>query len=366
MRLRERVFRLGLTAAVIGATNIGNGCVENPQKSSPDHPASTTTALVVPRRAEITPTPSISFSENEWISLSALEKIQNLERRRYPTIEHFDPVKEMILATAQFYCEQTICRISPEETVSGTFFVDSEGFINQFQKRVGRNLTEAEKERELRQRLEFVTDTNQIFINEPFYQQLIHDFSRLPTRGQPVDIDTAMGFTKSLFLHAFSHTNSTNERVSFEAFSIRLPRGIGANLTHLEGFDIIGEFIEGGAGPFYIKGAEEAKAELNAVIIGERSGGYLSIVPEYSAGLSLIKSVNRRANISDQEFLEYVSGDRPLREFLRRWGSLKNRFQPDEKAAVMALAVVGIRVQADIQHEEAIRAIENYLGIRLN
>ena len=95
-------------------------------------------------------------SVNEWNTLPALVRIQRLQILSYPSIEKFDARKELVLASAQFYCEQTQCKIKPEEMANNVFFVPPTRFIEEVEKDAGRKFTKEEVEDQLRTRPEMV------------------------------------------------------------------------------------------------------------------------------------------------------------------------------------------------------------------
>lgn len=259
----------------------------------------------------------------------------------------------VVLDTASFYCERTKCHKTPEEMAINVFFVGTEDFTRHLEGELGHKLGEKERRQEEMTRLEITTGQGQIFINERLFEEVL----RRPQDYLPLEA-TRRVIAESLLIHAFSHVNSTKQEYKFSPFSLRIGRIGVPELGTLRGFKLVGRQEDGR--PYYLTGADEAITEFTARIIG-KEGRYISLVKNYSDGGDLIEQLNKRAGISSWEFLQYANGNFPQQKLLQRWGALKNHSSPDEKAAVMALAVIGLRAEGIFNKIQAVKAIEEIL-----
>lgn len=302
-------------------------------------------------------------AESLWQNISARERINSLELKQYPPIPNFDSSKELRSATAQFYLETTRYKINPDEMAANIFFVSPPRFLEEAQKDAGRQFSKEEIDDTLNFRLEMInTTTNQSFINIDLYKKILE---LLKTHNPEVvkqlgirDFDTVV--EKSLYLHIFSHMTQTEEMYSFDGFSLK-----GGNLNVPSVDKLIGFTFQGvreDGSPFFINGAKEAITERTAIIVGKKSGDYISFGSFYSDGAILIDMLNEKSGINDEEFIEYAKGIRPIDELFERWGSIKNRANPDKKAAIMALATIGLYVDGVLgSYDEVKNGVENRL-----
>lgn len=284
--------------------------------------------------------------------------------KEYPPSANLDTRQELVSATAQFYCEETKCKKHPGKMAMNVFFLPQDAFIQQLKKeRVDNDVSQEEQEG-----IEFTTkNKSQVFINETVVggiggqvRQTRPDIVR--TLGKrDVDVVTV----KSILIHAFGHVNISKELYYFDPFSLRVPKEVGPiNFMQIgEGFNLVG--LKSDGSPFVLSGADEAMTELNGKIIGGTKDAYLGLIGEYTNGANMLDAIIKKANISSQEFTQYVSGELPKKSFLQKVGALKNPSQPDEKAALLALATIALHVDDLTSRSEAERGVEEWLGIRL-
>lgn len=356
--MKENLFRTLASAAMIGAFSVG--CSDESRQA-----IATPAPSPIGRTIGVDGTPVRGIKEADWAKLSAFERIQRLEFKQYPTIEGFSATNELKLASAQFYCQETKCEMTPGEMANNIFFVSPFQFIEEAQKDVGREYTQQEIENQLNTRVEMVDKDNKSFINIELYNKTLKLL-----RAQNPEIVKQLGLRdfdtvveKSLFLHICSHMNQTKEQYSFNPFSLVLPSKNGPikvpKVDKLDGFTFVG--IREDGSPAVINGAREAITERSAINIGKKAGDYLPIGRRYSDGALLIDMLNKRSGITNQEFLEYANGTRTIRELLRKWGSIKNPSNPDEKGAVRELAMVGLYVDGFLTKEQALQSVNDWL-----
>lgn len=370
---RRKVLSLSLGAAGVSAALAACAPARRDQATPVSIVTETATSKTVLPARPLPASPTITSeatasisSEESWRKLSPLGRIQRLQILSYPSIEKFDARKELILASAQFYCEQTLCKIKPEEMASNVFFVSPTRFIEEAEKDLAIKLSNEEREDQLRTRVEMVNKENKSFINIDLHSRIIDEIKK----SQP-DVVRQLGnrdlitvFNKSLFFHLFSHMNQTKTVYSFDPFSLRgIPTKRGRinipEMGRLEGFTFVGR--QDGT-QIFIHGAKEAVTELTANILGRKTGAYLSLITEYNNGAGLIQMFNQKAGITDEEFLSYVNGTSSIKDFLRKWGSIKNSSVSEEKAALLGLVLIGLYTDGVIKYEDARRGAESYLS----
>lgn len=303
-------------------------------------------------------------SKERWKNLPAFDRIQKLEAVDYPKVPNFDPLSELTLAAAQFYCEETKCKKSPSEIRKNVFFLSENVFLQELERELGRSLTPSEKQKEESERVEIVTRDSQILVNRKafrlFVEAVIGDQPRPVDNRQKKEIEATV--MKSMLFHAFSHISGTKRVYNFSPFSLTIGRIRVPEIGRLEGFKFIGR--QENREQFYIKGADEAITDLAAMTIGGRTGVYIS-PQRYSEGAGIVQELNRRSGISRDEFLQYVNGEFPQEKLLQKWGALKNPLNPDEKAAILALASIGLYVDGIYRYEDMLSGVHAWLGVQL-
>lgn len=343
--------------AVITILTVGGACIkESKQDVSPVVPPGSVRTIL--------PAETLTPVEEGWARLTPQERISKLEPKSYPDIPNFDSREELKLATAQFYCEETNCAKDPKEMADNIFFVSPDRFLEEAQKDVGRKYTQEEKESALNTRLEIMNKHHQSFINVDSYERnikkLMENNPEVVSQLEPRDFKTVV--EKSLFLHIYAHMNQTEEIYTFDGFSMTLPSKDGPikvpNIDKLNGFTFEGVRKDGS--PVFINGAKEAITEQTAIIIG-RETGYVSFGHRLHEGALLVDMLNKRSGITDEEFLEYANGARSLDDLFSRWGAIKNPSNPDKKAAILALAAIGLYVDGIFSFEDALVSIDTWL-----
>ncbi len=309
-------------------------------------------------------------SLQEWQGVPSLTRIQELELKRYPSFAEFDGTKELAMATAQFYCEQTTCKTSAKEMGGNIFFVSPERFIEEAQKDVGRTLSQAEINDQLDNRLEMVSNkTKQSFINSDLLKQVMERTKQespdVVASLQKKGIDFETVYKKSLFFHIYAHKAQQENTYTFAPFSMQIPTKTEGTIKvprigTLEGFTFVGERENGK--PIYINGAKEAVAERDAQIVGSRSGPYLTLAYKDSAGL--VAQLNRLSGVSDNEFLAVAHGQKDVAEMFKKWATL-NKTKPDERTGVLALAAVGLQIDFAGSRAETLKNLAGLAGISL-
>lgn len=300
-----------------------------------------------------------------WESLTPSARIKLIEERgfnRKAYEKNLDPKNELVLAVAQFYCQQTQCLRSPEEMAKNVKFLDTFQFVNEFEKEEGRPLTPAERDDARNKRAEITTQDRRVLFNVPLVEQLIEGYRlynpALVARLGEADLEAKI--YGSILFHAFTHANAARRQWQFDGFSTRIG-DVGINFDKMRGFQFEGRRENGQS--FVIGGADEAMTELTARVIGERVSPYISFADRYGDGMDLIAQICRTAGISGAEFIRY-NNELPQEQLLNKWGALKDPANPDQKGAILALASIGLYVDGILSIEDAQKAIGQYLYTR--
>lgn len=351
--MRKEVLGFAATAVLIGSAAIG--C-----RNESQIPTIENTPAVVR-------TVSAESPKTQWDSLPAVDRLNKLLAKDYPSFSDFARQKEVTLATAQAYCEQTDCNVPASEMAESVHYVNSSEFISKLQEELKKDLTSEEKEHEKRSRLAITNSRNEIYINLFLLDLVIKEI----TNSQPEIIkelgnkDLITAYEISMLAHEFTHKNFPNiQPIKFDGFSIRFPgKQDPIDFETLDRFTIEGRDSQGV--PYFIDGGDEAIIDRAARIVVEKKIGlpYIS-TPEYVSGSVLVRKLNGMAKISDDEFLKYVNGKLPSEDLLRKWGAHKlNKGLTDLKTGVLVLRGIGLAVQGFISFKDAETDINRYLNI---
>lgn len=366
--MESRLGRL-LSAGIIALELAAGAC--SPQQERQVFPTPTRPAAVAgpqaPERA-----PLVASSLEEWRTAPSLTRIQELELKRHPSFAEFDSRQELALASAEFYCEQTKCNVDPKQMAQNIFFVTPNKFLEEAQKDVNRVFTEAERNDQLETRLEMVNEkTGESFVNSDLLKQLVErakqDSPDTAATLQRRNVDFETVYIKSLFFHVYAHMNQRKDTYTFSPFSMIVPtRTEGLikvpRIGKLEGFTFVGEREDGK--PFYINGAKEGITERDAQIVGNRSGSYMTLTPDYRDVAGIIAQLNRMSGITDDEFLNIAHGHQDVKNMFQKWATL-NKNRPDEKTGVLALVAAGLQIDLGGSRAETLKSIAGFAGIRL-
>lgn len=261
--------------------------------------------------------------QQSWNNLPAIERLNRLLQKNYPSFSDFNRQAETTLATAQEYSKQT-GYTSPDRLASAVHYVNEDEFISEFDKdgkdRGQISLTKDQIDEYKKSTSAFTTLGGEIYINQDLIEEQINNPDIIQQTGNK-DIRTLLEIC--LQIHEINHKNTKLENISFEEFSLRLPGDpVSIKYTKMNGFKI------GGIGPqgnlTYLSGGNEAITDLAAFNIVNKKMGFRYLTsPKYAGGSNLIKMHNNIANVSDEEFLKHVRGDLPQSQLLEKWGSHK-------------------------------------------
>lgn len=331
---------MGFKEAVHAAVIIGitTACGPKPVETPTPVPAKVTVKPTI----ETQPSPTLQI-EIAWDTLSPTARIQRIESGMIP--EQRDSFAELTKATAEFFVSEVKSPLSAEKLAEGVHVLPIDEFVAQYEIHQKKKLTPNEKQKLLKQQLEFTTSetTKEVFINAALFTTIVNEIRT----NQPDFIRRLRGKTldhvlfKSLLLHAFTHLHESQKEYTFPPFSLKLPGEPGPiNFDRMIGFTFVGETQDGRR--IYINGLKEAATEITSKRLGGKVLPYITITEHYAHGEYALNSLNELAKISPEEFEKYRRGLTPLDEYLLKLGSLKNRTNPDRKAGVLALATIGL------------------------
>ncbi len=298
-----------------------------------------------------------------WERLSSASRIKLLEAKDYPSISNFYPDKELYRATAEYYCQEAICRGDPLEMAQKVSIVNSARIQEEVERENGRKLTEEEKKKYVDGTVETVPLKNKaVLFHDVVLDRVankIRGRSQVMTELGNLDLMTVL--KTSLLFHGYSHYNCTTE--SFEIIPIVLADRSGnvlSTINRIRGFTFEGINFRGQ--PIFHSGGTEALTEYNGVLVGQEIGPYLS-PDEYSSGFAIVDQLNLASKLNPMVFKEIYAGKRPIKELLNYWGSLKNPNNPDHNAALQVLLRISFRVKESTLYtqEETLQEIEDIL-----
>lgn len=347
--MKNEVIRLATATAIIAAGFFGRGCNEQ-QKPPAAPPVPAAPSDFPPEKGD---SYVILAEVSQWKQLSPLERIRNLEAKNYASIPDFQPKRELILASAQFYCQETKCKRPAKDITEDVYFLPPEEFLLKVEEELGRRANQWQDVYYRHSVLEITSQNGLIFINRNVLNNTITELKNFPAITDALDgRDFEAVLLKSILFHSFAHANGSQEITNFPPFLLPFSLGTPILIERMKGFRFVTRQADGTE--TFVGGANEAITELTATYLANRTGKYLSPggFGSYASGASFIAQLNKRAGISQEEFLLYAGGEFPVGDFFQRWGAIKNPSQPDKQAAIIAFSAIGSHVQGMINPEE--------------
>lgn len=281
-------------------------------------------------------------AETDWRNLSSNERIQRLEFKRYPNYKDFDPTKELVSSTAEYFC--SIVGGTTGDLINKTLFVDSQRIIEEIEFDNNKQLTVTEKERYGKETVELHGIKRDITLINA--DNVARETNKVLQQSDTVERlkgrDAYTILLKSFLLHGYTHSIIRKDGVPIQEIVVQPQNPITFNRLD-GGFVFVGKRTDGST--VLARGANEAITDYIATAIGQETGLYAN-VSTYAAGVTLIDILNMRAGVSVEDFMNYCTtkGSGSQKDLLRRWGALKNPKSPDEQAATLALFRIGLRV----------------------
>lgn len=302
-------------------------------------------------------------SKEEWVNLPATERINRMETYYYPQFSEFNLREEMVTAVAQFYCETVDCNKTAEQLSNGIHFTTSEQLVEEMEKESNSKFSDTEREVEKKTRLEIVIGNQRGLINTALFEDMVgnidnYEVSSIGENLAGKNLEAVL--LKSLLFHTYTHMNDTEEELSFEAFSLKMPNETGPiNFDKAEGFMFTG--LNNNGEKRVLRGGEEAITDFIASRVGLKTGSYMFLHPDYRDGSELVAYANMLTGVSDEQFIDYAFGKSPLLSFFEKWGSIKDPNKSDPKNGIMALATISLAVSGIADEEYAKGAIDRWL-----
>lgn len=294
---------------------------------------------------------------NEQNSYDPLKVIQELEVNPKP-----GTLPELVKAVARFYCQETSCFIPADDLIKKVSFVSFEQMRTALEREIGRSFTPQDRIQPAKV-LELVSlKEGKILLNTQVINQNIAtaklknpDFVQSLGRQ-----DFGILLYKSILFHAFSHANQSRENVSLGPLVFADSSLI---LMNLDGFKFRG--IQGGVNQD-LSGLNESFTEYAAHFMAAKTGAFIP-QPIYWEGVKLVDMVNKQANLTSEEFLEYYQGRKSIVELIKKWASIKNPEgvinQQDYLRALMAMVVIATRVDLpdQVSQTKAEQRVKSFL-----
>lgn len=297
-----------------------------------------------------------SATEATWNALPSVEKLKKLELRDFSQIREYNLDREISIATAQFYCEQTKCNSSASQMAASVSYLGEDEFID----KLGIETQKQYSKQDISEKewLAFTTkNRDNIYIDQTLLYKVIQKINKTqPEIAKKLGKkDLEIVIKKSILIHEFTHRNLHPQFKTFSAFSLSLPSyDQPINFNQLYGFEISGK-SQDEKKVFYIEGGDEAVTERATQIIARKSESYIGVVQEFSSGASFVQQLNTKAGVTNDEFLKYLNGQLASEELVKKWG------KGDFKKGIMMLAAIGLNVQGFTSTKETQRFIDNIL-----
>ncbi|MCL5073084.1 MAG: hypothetical protein M1308_19675 [Actinobacteria bacterium] len=350
MNKKEGFIRMA-AATAIGFSTL-NGCTEpNPSPIS---------------RPVITYTPEagsqlLDLKEQAWRQLSPLERINRLEEGRLPDFRSFNLTKELVVATAQFYHQETNSPITPDEMVQNVSIKHPEQIASELENSLQIQLGPAQKKSLSLMRV-IESEGKKVFINSDILaldiQTYIDNGGAVLLQLKGKDITTV--YTKGMLFAAFSAINASKEKLLIKNPPVVIAVGNDLiEINSLNEFALFGHDTNTGEN-FVGDGARIAFDSYISLNIGTKSGSYTGRDTNVLAA-GLVRHLNQKIKMDDEEFLDYYFGRKNAENFLIRIASAKDPISPDIKTSLQVLAVIGLCFDGKISSEDAKNRIDTLL-----
>lgn len=319
----------------VGAAAMNAACAPSEPTRKPEPPQPT----YIPRPIE-TATAIPLISEADFNTASPFERINRLENGAYPKDPSFNRRNALFEATIQAFCQQAGCSFA--DTAKNIQYGPENFIFPQEQSNLLYIVSE---------------DGNSAIINTA---RLNSSIARLtsPAKGK----DQGVLFEKTVLLSALAYLSLSREPLDYEPSSIRFP-GPGQSvrsLGRIEGWVFVGKRENGS--DFRLNGARLAASELlNHIVIAGKTE-YQSSNAQILDAANLMSEINRRAEISDEEFVRYARGELRMGDFLDKWAAIKNFSNPSRKDAILALKSIALRANGFAAPNNTREGIRQWLG----
>ena len=345
--LKNRAGGVGLVISAGLMAAAGSACLKDNLINTPT-PIIRTVPTVEPT-IQLIPTPTLESKQKiavptpespkaQWDKLPALERLKRL-RANNSNLEGFDRQDEDTRAVVEFFCQNVMCSIPPDEIIENHFvYVDSTN-ISQKLKERGFDLTDSQISQE-EESMSFVIQkpppdnpNTTIFINSDVIgREAKRAVEEQPKLGEIPNFEAYL--TQKTKFISLGYLNIPNEELAlnepFHYGDYYIYKFIGFRVGAK---DEKGDEVK-------LPGIRIAMAELLAQKISTKSGFKL-VNTTYKDGVELLSQLVSAAGISDQEFMEYTDGQRSISEFVERIGSLKKNESYDSQS-VGANAIIEV------------------------
>lgn len=349
----RRLKQASAAAAVFGIVALTSAdCAVQPTTPSPENTLTVSRAL----------TPE--SPKASWDVLSPIVRLKKLLYKDYPNFEGFDRQKEVTLATAQAYCQQTKCNIPAIDLANAVQFLNEGAYIAKRLEDNDHPLSPEEIEDWKKTKIGMTNLKREIYINQTsmdnFVNIVINKHPYVANKLEGMDVRTA--FAISLLAHEFTHLNLIAVKrppITIDVFSVSMPGMNSIKFDALEDFRFKGSDTLGTQKA--ITGGDEAITDLAALIIVGKKMKLPHITdPQLGRGVDLIDKLNKMAGVSDDEFLKYVRGEIPSTDLLKIYGASKiDPTAIDLNVGIKVFSLVGFAMHKAISFENAENEIRN-------
>lgn len=351
-----------------------NGCGPVRQEPDPIKPVLPPTPTSQVQKPEVKPTvlvikpESTVVSRETWKILSSKERIQLLEAKKYPTAsaEPFDPTKELVQASAEFFCETIGCTVPPSEMANKVRFLETEDFIKEAEKDLNRQYTEQEKNTIRSGGLEKVTQDKTILMHKTLFEKIAHEQNASQSESikqlQRENIDFQTAHTKSILFHAFGHfVESSGAYIPDSPVTIPHPQTKEILTVVKIDNHLVSSRVRDQS--FSVSGGSEAFTDWISSYVSRKASRHVGITGNYDIGRAYITQLKQFANISDEELIDYHTGRKPIKEFIHKLGSIKDPKNPNEESGLRIYGIVALATSEVITREVATGMLQEEIGL---
>ena len=283
-------------------------------------------------------------AQNEWSRMSAVQRIQALEYKKYS----FEPEvanREMVKAVAEVAIPRLGSTKNPQELTGNVHFSSPKEVADAIGLHTKTTLSPEQRQAYEQTTIETAVQLDNaphIYFNEVLFNGLITDFRGILNRdaagrARIGDVSVPLFLRKNVLFHAFAHTQMTEQPYPLTPIQIGF-REI-PYLDKLHGFTFFGTAKDGTYAQF--GGAMEGMTEAAKSIIAKGCGETV-LFPSYADTTHFIEKLNQRALISDADFIKYYTGQKPTAEMFERWGKETNGRMSKVDTGVQALFILSM------------------------
>lgn len=306
-----------------------------------------------------------------WRTIPPGDRLRRLEKKQFPQISGFPVIPEVSLAAAQLRCQITTCNRSIDDMQQAVKVLSPDDFSKAYERVHGYKLEQDPIKGELV--IEFVEGKplHTINLNTDAIRLAVSKISpqnRAAYQGNRIDPEISL--IKQTIIHAQSHMNQTQEKLSLaQPLKVQLPYS-PEYITVLGMDGLFLNALDPNNNPIVISGISETLTEVTTDFICAKAGAYALLDPG-GYGVDLINPLFNLAGIRTEDALAVYHGRRKQTELINWLGSIQKGPKASEKnisaqeIGGKVLTIIGLTVNLVISVPTARIWLEQMYGRRL-